>query len=217
MNNEQPQQNPRDNEFMSRLDALDSLPVPFKKGDWVESKEGSLQVGIVKDCYWTSGYQDSPDQCLVDLFMYDYDENKIGRASPALEGPRTFEPCLTASDWKRIEKPRFPIEIQTVPSGEVTDDGRQRFTLTYATLAKGLPDRAFVRPRRKGKYKAPVVQVPSPNGFNLEAEILGKRLAAEKLRDTAHKLFRDNPEVKTTMIAEAEKLEREADILAKND
>jgi hypothetical protein len=216
MNNEQPQQNTRDNEFMSRLDALDSLPVPFKKGDWVESKEGSLQVGIVKDCYWSSGYKGSPDEILVDLFLYDYDGNKVGRESLALDGPRSFEPCLTASDWKRIEKPGFPIEIRYMPTDPDPVDG-VKYVLRHATLAKHLPDRQYVRPRRKGKFKAPVVKTPSPNGFNLEAEILGKRLAAEKLRDTAHKLFRDNPEVKVTMIAEAEKLEREADILAKND
>jgi hypothetical protein len=191
---------------------LDRQPVPFKKGDWVESKHGNLQVGIVQDCYWSSGAGYGPDVVQVDICLYDYKGKKVGRASPAQGGPRTYEPCLLASDWKRIEKPIFPIVICSIPS----EDGT-RVTLDYATMSEALPDREHIRVAPKRALKLSPVKTTSPNGFNLEAEILGKRLAAEKLRDTAHKLFRDNPEVKATMIAEAEKLEREADILAKNN
>jgi hypothetical protein len=197
---------------MTSWEELDSRPLPFKGGDWVESKEGVLQVGIVKRCYWSRGWNGQPDEILIDLYLYDYDENRVGRVSPVMGGPRTFEPSLSAGDWKRIEKPRFPITIQGIPSEDGT---RVRFG--YATKAKVLPDRQYIKKKRKiAAFVTPAVQVPNPNGFNLEAEILGKRLAAEKLRDTAHKLFKDNPDVRATMIAEAEKLEREAEALARN-
>ena len=43
----------------------------------------------------------------------------VGRASPAMGGPRTFEPACTVTDWRRIGQPQFPMAPQIVQEGGI--------------------------------------------------------------------------------------------------
>lgn len=73
-----------------------------KKGDWVS--DGS-SIAVVKNVTpatdsWEATY---------DLFMYDREGTKVGRVSPVMGGPKGFEPCCSAANYKRIQPPRFPL------------------------------------------------------------------------------------------------------------
>jgi hypothetical protein len=67
------------------------------KGNWVASYS---DIGQVKDV--------NPDGTLG-IVVYERDGTKIGRKSPALDGPVDFEPCCDPDSWKKIEKPEFPL------------------------------------------------------------------------------------------------------------
>ncbi len=45
-----------------------------------------------------------------DLVIYARDGTRIGRESPAMGGPRGFEPFCSAENWQKIEEPRFPLD-----------------------------------------------------------------------------------------------------------
>lgn len=53
-----------------------------------------------------------------DIVLYSRFGDRIGRESPAMGGPRGFEPCCAAEHWKEIERPLFPLEKYT-PIGEL--------------------------------------------------------------------------------------------------
>jgi hypothetical protein len=172
---------------------LQELPLPVKPGDWVESKYG-CKVATVKDVY-----RESADVVLVDLFIYDRDGNKVGRESPVLGGPRKFEPALDWKDWKRIERPSFPIVLRNIPVGN------GKVTIGYASLAKVLPDREWVRPKKRRLVSVPGV-VTSNEDYEIEASRL--RRAAEALRDASKK------HGVAALIQDAEALEAEAEKLS---
>src|SRR3546814_10551449 len=54
-----------------------------------------------------------------DLILYSRAGTKIGRESPAMGGPRTFEPCCSIDGWERCVEPSFPLGLQwvTQPDG----------------------------------------------------------------------------------------------------
>jgi hypothetical protein len=58
-----------------------------------------------------------------DLVLYARDGERIGRETPAMGGPRGYEPFCDAGRWRAIENPRFPLPRY----GEL--DGHVRFTL----------------------------------------------------------------------------------------
>jgi hypothetical protein len=72
----------------------------MKKGQWVVS---SCHLGkIVEiDIY--------RDDNLADIALYSRQGNKIGRESPAMGGPTTFEPACDLTYWKAIKTPVFPL------------------------------------------------------------------------------------------------------------
>lgn len=84
------------------------MGLPFKPGDWVA--DANVNVARVKDVYNLNG------EALLDLVMFSRDGERLGRVSPAMGGPRGFEPAMNGDDWKRINKPIFPIQIKWVPS-----------------------------------------------------------------------------------------------------
>jgi len=57
-----------------------------------------------------------------DLVLHARDGKRIGRESPAMDGPRGYEPFCTARVWRSIEAPRFPLPRY----GEL--DGHVQFT-----------------------------------------------------------------------------------------
>jgi hypothetical protein len=78
-----------------------------KVGSWVASLglDGDHpQVAKVRDAY-----RDSEGAGLLDLVLYGQDGTKLGRTSPAMGGPRGFEPCCCADWWVEIEAPPFEL------------------------------------------------------------------------------------------------------------
>jgi hypothetical protein len=84
------------------LDAHPSL----REGDWVATRVGpeqfssQIQIAKVKDVY-RDPVEPRGDCWLLDLVFYGRDGAKLGRVSPAMGGPRGFEPACTASKcWR---------------------------------------------------------------------------------------------------------------------
>jgi hypothetical protein len=85
--------------------------LPFKPGDWVA--DSAERVGRVKSVYSDLAWE--PGAILLDIVMYSRNGDKLGRVSPYCGGPRSFEPCMNAADWRRIAEPDFPISLKWVP------------------------------------------------------------------------------------------------------
>jgi len=80
---------------------------PYAKGDWVAEAPDNNRPSIakVRDCYW----DDFAKEWVADLILYSAEGDRIGRESPACGGPTGFEPCVPVRDWRRIERPDFPL------------------------------------------------------------------------------------------------------------
>jgi hypothetical protein len=73
-----------------------------KKGDWISDMVGdSPQIGRVRDVYGNGA--------LVDVVLYDRKGERVGRRSPAMGGPTTFEPACPSRLWVVVEPPAFPL------------------------------------------------------------------------------------------------------------
>ena len=75
------------------------LPQP---GSWVaklECDSNHPQVAKVRDAH--------PEHNALDLIFYSGSGERIGRASPAMGGPKGFEPFCGAEAWVEIETPPF--------------------------------------------------------------------------------------------------------------
>lgn len=146
-----------------------SEPLPFKPGDWVASRGDHDRIARVRSVYRLDG-----EVCL-DLVMYSPKGDRIGRESPALGGPRTFEPCCASDHWDRISDPRFPIPMMWVPDG----DGRK---VLRRVAGKVLPPAEYVPKPRKSSYRA-----KSDDGLRRALEAIAdghndpRRLAEETL------------------------------------
>lgn len=74
----------------------------FQKGDWV------AEAGVNRPCFgmirqvWQDGS--------IDIIMYAYTGERVGRVSPPEGGPVSFEPCCTAEHYAKIDKPQFPLK-----------------------------------------------------------------------------------------------------------
>lgn len=110
-------------------------PLPFRPRDWVDRGDG--HVAQVKRVYRNQG------EVLLDLVIYDRSGERVGRESPAMGGPRTFEPCCPAEHYQRITKPRFPLVPRWVPNG----DGSATMRVVGGNP---LPPANWTPPRRKG-------------------------------------------------------------------
>lgn len=87
---------------------------PFRPRDWVMDQSG--RVATVKEI------RDCDGEILFDLVMYDHSGGRLGRVSPALGGPRTFEPMCSIDGWERVAAPTFPM----VPKWVNQPDGTSR-------------------------------------------------------------------------------------------
>lgn len=171
--------------------------LPAKPGDWVVAKHDLGRVAKVKDVYRDE------HGVAVDLVLYARSGDVIGRESPAMGGPRTFEPSLNYEDWERIDDPKFPIELRWIPDKE----DPTRNVAAYATRGKRLPDLEWTRPVRKSK----TVRARKPStDFNPEMEAAARRMAAQELRD----MFRSKIGSPDALVKRAEELERGADSIA---
>lgn len=172
----------------------DDRVYPVKPGDWVAAKYDSSYVAKVRGVEFDS----MAGEMIVDLVIYGRDGRKIGRESPALGGPRTYEPACSYSNWQRIEPPDFPLSLEWIENGDGT------MTAGY-TPGTPLPDREWRRPRRASPASRSK-PATKPN-YDPESEAAGRRLAAQELRDVARK--HDVP----ALIDRAAQLEREADAI----
>lgn len=86
---------------------------PFKPGDWVMNQSGRVARVKAVDCY--------QGEITFDLVIYSRDGDKIGRESPAMGGPRTFEPSCSTDGWERCVEPDFPLEPKWIkqPDGSM--------------------------------------------------------------------------------------------------
>ncbi len=80
----------------------------FQPGDWVVRRDWN-QLAKVKDFNPATGNWEAT----LDLVFYARDGERLGRVSPAMGGPRGFEPCCGASEWALIKAPAFPLERYT--------------------------------------------------------------------------------------------------------
>lgn len=123
------------------VDGVEEIAYPVKPGDWVARGD---MVARVKDVY-----TDEHDGYLCDLVIWSLEGKRIGRQSPREGGPRGFEPAVTWSeDWRRINKPNFPIQPKWLPVGN-------GFSQLGYDLGPSLEERRWVRPHRKGRVSIP--------------------------------------------------------------
>lgn len=76
----------------------------YKPGDWVAEKNAvMLQPALarVKDVY--------EGEPFFDLVMYASDGTRLGRVTPAMGGPRNFEPYCSMDLYVPITRPSFPL------------------------------------------------------------------------------------------------------------
>ena len=182
---------------------FEERPVPVMRGDWVQSRFESIpRVGRVRDGGWT-GRGDSA-AFVVDVVLYDYDGKVIGRESPAMGGPKSYETQLDYADWFRIEKPKFPLAGLSWVDEE--RDGQLVRVARHLTGCRSKSDRTGP-PKRAAR--AAVTPSQARTDFDPELEIRTRRMAAQELRD----IYR------TTQVTEladrAGSLEAEADAIAR--
>lgn len=127
-------------------------PLPFKPGDWVS--DGSDRVATVRRVYW--GYPDE-NEVLLDLIMYDWEGDRLGRVSPSMGGPRSFEPACSADGWRRVNKPTFPMEPKWV-----ADPERPGVKVSRYWAGKTLPPANWVPRQRRARMPAKFV-LPTPD------------------------------------------------------
>lgn len=79
------------------------------KDDWVARivDEHNPEIGRVRDVYADSL---APGEYVMDVILYSADGERLGRTSPAMGGPRGFEPAVPCKEWRRIAEPAFPLE-----------------------------------------------------------------------------------------------------------
>lgn len=186
--------------MLTPLPAADE-PLPLKEGCWVMCGEGtSVTVARVKDCYRDGG------KVFADLSIYANDGTRLGRTSPAMGGPKSFEPACNMDGWVRIERPAFPLEMEWAP---VPGDPNRR-SPSYAASIKVLPFGEFVRPIQKRRPAPRPLSLTPKSDYNPALEASAKRMAAQEMRDLA----RNSPGAADALRARAQVLEDEADRIA---
>lgn len=83
------------------------MGLAFRPGDWVS--DNADRIARVKDVH-----ESSDGAVFLDLVMYNRKGDKLGRVSPAMGGPRSFEPWCELGSWRRVHAPKFPISLSRV-------------------------------------------------------------------------------------------------------
>ena len=135
---------------------------PVKPGDWVGSR--ASRVAKVRRVYRYEGV------VLCDLVLFSNKGERTGRESPAMGGPKKFEPaCPYAGVWFRITQPVFPLRFVWEP----TENGTK---IARIFLPARLPERKWTPPARRSA---------SVRNFDPELEAKARIMAAQELRDAA--------------------------------
>jgi hypothetical protein len=176
----------------------DETPLPVAAGDWVATIDGlTFEIGKVKSSYRFEG------QVLIDLVLYDVAGNRVGRTSPAMGGPRTFEPAMLYTGvFRRIEPPRFPI-ARTM-RGKPTD--RAGWNQIVYDHHPSVVDKA--ERRTALKRSRPSNGGRRPSDYDPELERAALRRAAQEMRDLAR---RQSGDAAQALKARAAELETEAE------
>lgn len=90
-----------------------------QKGAWV-CREDNRALGQVRDAY------SDEEGAYLDIVLYSPSGERIGRESPAMGGPTSFEPACPARYWICVEAPRFPVATDLY--GEVIRSGSRLAT-----------------------------------------------------------------------------------------
>lgn len=120
---------------------MSSEDLPFKPGDWVHD---NTRVAKVKDVYACS----SNGEVLLDLYIYNLDGDRLGRTSPALGGPKTYEPCCSAKNWIRIPRPSFPLKLAWI-----SDPAKPGVKTMGYWFGNPLPPAKWAKPPKRPKAK----------------------------------------------------------------
>lgn len=179
---------------------------PIARGDWVASLPGEpFVIGRVGDVYRGGG-----EGWVFNLSIYSTDGERIGRVSDACGGPGGFEPAIPYEQYRRIERPNFPLSKKPDHRPTTLPDGGQGHTLAWSfhPSVTTRADRTTATTRKK--VTAPVSDVLATiSDYEPRLEAASRRMAAQTLRD----LLRDLPESETRdrIRAEVATLEREAE------
>ncbi|WP_087865077.1 hypothetical protein [Comamonas thiooxydans] len=76
----------------------------YPPGSWVARRDWQ-QIAQVKE-FNPPGFGAG---ATLNLVIYSRTGERLGRVSPAMGGPRGFEPCCDATDWAPIKKPAFSL------------------------------------------------------------------------------------------------------------
>lgn len=147
---------------------------PFRPGDWAVCANDT-HIAKVKSVWDLNGEQ------LFDLIIYSLTGEKVGRESPAMGGPRSFEPACSMDGWERIAEPDFPIRVKWV-----ADAGGRSQLRHWA--GDRLPPANWKKPKRRPRIKRTIdpdyqrVLELIADGHNdprrLASEVLGRKLAS---------------------------------------
>ena len=156
-----------------------------------------FEGGQVKAVYETAP---GSGQYLIDLVLYDWRGNKIGRTSMHEGGPRSFEPALPLEDFERIYRPSFPIDVALVWKPDPKNPNRRIGRSGYRESIRFAPVRERLR-----KRSVPARLAKTNIREYLDASAL--RLAAQTIRDTARTVVGD---VRDSLLEQAVRIEKEA-------
>ena len=80
----------------------------FVAGQWVaETDVNQPLIAKVKEVHPPLFEGDEPS---MDLVIYSYKGEKLGRVSDAFDGPKKYEPCCPCKNYTRIDPPSFPVQ-----------------------------------------------------------------------------------------------------------
>lgn len=188
--------------------------LPISQGDWVAYSNGiNSTLGRVRSAYFSDG------KVFMDVVLYDFDGRRIGRESPAMGGPRGFEPALEFDDgWQRVEVPRFPIERRMIRQAAPDDRGFAPVVATYFAdqgHSDGLKTKAIRTKNIKKRISSsiPAYFLPKQPTNGSEVEVAALRRSAQELRDMARSTVIDQA-AKELLHSRAKALEAEASAIS---
>jgi len=80
----------------------------YPKGSWVAQFDCGAErpvIAQVRDAYADPVAAGAAP--LLDLVIFNRNGTRIGRQSPGMGGPRSFEPACSSQRWERIQRPDF--------------------------------------------------------------------------------------------------------------
>lgn len=189
--------------------------LPVVQGDWVASLPNrTFQVGRVRGAHYDKG------EVFIDLILFDASGVQVGRVSPHMGGPKSFEPWVQyTGNFRRIAKPDFPLtrKSYSIPTKKKKNGNvmhRVHFDYDLSVIIK--PERTKTVKRGQPRWMTRIAPTSLPKSrmnINMDGEISALRRAAQELRDMAKKIAASEVG-RRTMLDRATELEKEAAALA---